>query len=173
MLFNKRSYKRLPNNTQSNRSCNRQPGNRQQGFVLILALVMLSVLTLIGVSSMDGASMELRATANAQQHQVAFVAVQSLLEFSVSNGTTVDYQPADLTAEQTIAYTFPDASSLSATVSYAGCFVGIGSSLAGGGFSYNFFNIAGSGANAAGSARSSQSQGIRYPSASCDPLLTP
>lgn len=174
MLFNKQSYKRLPDRAQSSRSgnkppCNRLPCNRQQGFVLIFALVMLSVLTLIGVSSMNSANMELRATANAQQHQVAFTAVQSLLEFTVSKNTTVDFQPADLTAVQTVAYAFPDASSLSATVTHAGCNVGIGSSMQGGGFSYNFFNIAGTGSNATGTASSSQTQGIRYPSASCGP----
>jgi len=71
-------------------SSNRLHNSKQQGFVLILALVMLTVLTLIGVSSMNSANMELRATANAQQHQVAFNAVQALIEYSVSPSTTPD-----------------------------------------------------------------------------------
>lgn len=163
-----------------NKQLNRQPGQRpvrqlsklpgrQQGFVLILALVMLTVLTLIGVSSMNTANMELRSTANAQQHQIAFNAVQSLIEFTVSADTTIDYQPVDLSATQTVAYAFPDAKDLTAVVDYVGCNVGIGSSLTGKGFSYNFFNIAASGSNASGSANSTQTQGMRFPTASCGP----
>ena len=157
----------------SNKQLYRRTYKNQQGFVLVLALVMLTVLTLIGVSSMNSANMELKSTANAQQHQIAFDAVQALLEFSVSEGTTVVYQPSDLTATQNVSYTFADATSLAATITYSGCNVGLGSSLAGGSLSYNFFNIAGTGANASGSATSSQTQGIRFPSASCDPTVVP
>lgn len=147
----------------------------QRGFVLVLALVMLAVLTLVGVSSMDRASMELKATSNAQQHQVAFNAVQSLLDYSVSKSSPVDYQPADLTDEQTISYDDGNAATdnLVATVTYTGCNTGIGSDQEGGGFSYNFFDVQGSGTNASGTAISLQSQGIRFPSASCDPTLVP
>ena len=62
----------------------RLPVARQQGFVLILVLVLLAVLTLIGVSSMNSSNLELKATANARQHQAAFNAVSSLLEYTVS-----------------------------------------------------------------------------------------
>ena len=154
-------------------SSNRLHNGKQQGFVLILALVMLTVLTLIGVSSMNSANMELRATANAQQHQVAFNAVQSIIEFAVSPDTTVDYQPADLSLTQTVAYTFPKSSALSAAVSYAGCATGAAGSSKEKGLSYNFFRVAATGANASGSASSSQTQGVRVPSASCDPSLIP
>lgn len=149
--------------------------SRQQGFVLILALVMLTVLTLIGLSSMNSANMELKSTANAQQHQVAFNAVISTLEFGVSRGSDFNFQPDDLLEEQTIVdYALPDspASQLFASMAYAGCNAGIGSSIEDG-FSYNFFNIAGSGANATETATSMQAQGVRYPSASCDPTLIP
>lgn len=157
----------------SNKQLYRRTYKKQQGFVLVLALVMLTVLTLIGVSSMNSANMELRSTANAQQHQIAFDAVQALIEFSVSEDTTVDYQPSALTATQNVSYTFAGTSSLAATVTYSGCNVGLGSSLEGGSLSYNFFNISGTGSNASGSATSSQTQGIRFPSASCDPTLVP
>jgi Tfp pilus assembly protein PilX len=137
---------------------------KQQGFVLVLALILLAVLTLIGVSSMNSANMELRSTANAQQHQFAFNAMQSLLEFSVSGGSAIDYQPEDMTATQNVTY-----GSSTATVSHAGCSVGVGSSLEEGkGFSYNFFDIAGSGSNATGTATSTQTQGIRFPAAACN-----
>lgn len=147
--------------------------SKQQGLVLVLSLVMLTALTLIGVASMESASMELRAAANSQNHQVAFNSVQSLLDYSVSKSSPVNYQPAVLTTDQTVTYTFPGASSLVATVSYTGCAASIGTTLAGGGLSYNYFNIDGSGANAGGTATSIQSQGIRFPSASCDPTLLP
>lgn len=143
----------------------------QGGFVLVLALVMLAVLTLIGVSSMNSANMELRATANARQHQIAFNVVQSLLEFVISDqgaAPVVDFQTADKNLVQTVTTTVTNASALSAEVRLSGCSVGLGSSLeAGKGFSYNFFNITGSGSNSTGTATSIQGQGIRYPSASC------
>ena len=144
---------------------------RQEGFVLVMALVMLAVLTLIGVSSMNSANMELKVTANAQQHQNAFNAVQSLLEFSVSDqGVTpvIDFQVSDYNLTQTVSTTVANASALSATVVLSGCSVGLGTSLeAGKGFSYNFFNIIGTGSNSTGTATSLQGQGVRYPSASC------
>jgi Tfp pilus assembly protein PilX len=144
---------------------------RQRGFVLVLALVMLAVLTLIGVSSMNSANMELKATANAQQHQVAFNAVQSALEFAVSDtGPTplYDFQTSDPTA-QVIWPAVANASALSASAVYAGCSTGVGSSVQKNkGFSYNFFNITGTGSNTTGTATSIQNQGIRYPAAACD-----
>jgi len=144
---------------------------RQGGFVLVMALVMLAVLTLIGISSMNSANMELRATANAQQHQNAFNAVQSLLEFAISDqgaAPVIDFQTSDSNLTQTVTTTVSNASALSATVVLSGCSVGLGTSLeAGKGFSYNFFNIIGSGSTPTGTATSVQGQGVRYPSASC------
>jgi len=144
--------------------------NNQQGFVLVLALVMLAVLTLIGVSSMNSANMELKATANAQQHQIAFNAVQSLLEYTLSDtgASLVSYQDTSSTP-QILTYTLANASSLQSSVVHVGCSVGVGSSLEEGkGFSYNFYNINGSGSNTTGTASSIQTQGVRYPAAACD-----
>ena len=143
---------------------------RQQGFVLILVLVLLAVLTLIGVSSMNSSSMELRATANARQHHVAFNAVQSLIEYTVSGQTavTVDFQTVPSTT-QTVPYAMTGASALTADVAYAGCAASVGSSLEEGkGFSSNFFNVTAKGANAAGTATSTQVQGVRFPAAACN-----
>ena len=144
--------------------------SKQQGFVLILALVLLAVMTLIGVSSMNNANMELKATANAQQHQVAFNAVQSLLEYAISADgvTTLDFQTTN-TTPQLIKASVPNTSNLVASAVYSGCSVGVGSSLEEGkGFSYNFFDISGSGSNSTNTATSIQAQGIRYPAAACD-----
>ncbi len=148
----------------------KQQYKQQRGFVLILALVMLSVLTLIGVSSMNSANIELKATANAKQHQAAFNATQSLLEFTVSKpGTTViNYQTRSATPQLYNAYTLPATSSLSVLVEYIGCSKGTGGSLEDGkSLGYNYFDIKASGSNATGTATSSQTLGVRYPAASC------
>jgi len=143
---------------------------RQQGFVLILVLVLLGVLTLIGVSSMNSSNMELKATANARQHHVAFNAVQSLIEYTVSGETAVavDFQTVP-SIVQTVSYTMTGASALTASVTYAGCAASVGSSLEEGkGFSSNFFNVTATGANASGTSTSTQVQGVRFPAAACN-----
>ena len=143
--------------------------SRQRGFVLILSLVMLAVLTLIGVSSMNRSNMELKATANSRQHQAAFNAAQSVLEYTASDAgvKAVDYQtttPNSITSYTKIA----NSKNVSAVVNYAGCAVAIGSSLEEGkGFSYSYFNVEATASNATGTATSEQSQGVRYPAAGC------
>ena len=150
------------------------PRVRQQGFVLILVLVLLATLTLIGVSSMNSSNMELKATANARQHHVAFNAVQSMIEYAVSGQTDVivDFQTVPTTV-QTVALSGDAAtdlggSALSADVSYAGCAASVGNSIAGKGFSSNFFNVTATGANASGTSTSTQVQGVRFPAAACN-----
>jgi hypothetical protein len=143
--------------------------SKQQGFVLILTLVLLAVMTLIGVSSMNSANMELKTTANAQQHQLAFNAGQSIIEYAVSaeGAKVIDFQTNDPTP-QPVATTVMGVVTTAEAV-YAGCGVGIGSSLEEGkGFSYNFFNITGIGSNSTGTATSIQAQGIRFPAAACE-----
>lgn len=142
----------------------------QKGFVLILLLVLMAVMTLIGVSSMNSANMELRAAANARQHHAAFNAVQSVIEYAISStgASLIDYQTSVATP-QVVAHTLTDATALSASAQYAGCTSGVGSSLEEGkGLRYNFFNITGSGANKTGTATSLQVQGVRFPAAACD-----
>jgi hypothetical protein len=147
------------------------PETQQQGFVLILVLVLLAVLTLIGVSSMNSANVELKASANAKQHQIAFTVVQSVLEFAVSTGgaAIIDYQTNNPDVTQSITnHTVANGSSVRADAVFAGCGVALGNSLEEGkGFSYNFFDITGSGSNSTGTATSVQTQGIRYPAAAC------
>jgi len=142
---------------------------QQQGFVLILALVMLSVLTIIGVSSMSRSNMELRAAANVKQHLDAYNAVQSMLEYTVSKDAEVviDFQTTDITPQPPVDY--PDVSvKASATAAYVGCISGLGSSLEEGrGFGYGHFIIQGDGTNTTTTSSSSQRQGVRYPSAAC------
>ncbi|NOQ90580.1 MAG: hypothetical protein GQ549_06515 [Gammaproteobacteria bacterium] len=140
---------------------------KHQGFVLVLVLVMLAVLTLIGVSSMNSSSMELKAAANAKQHSIAFNVVQSVLEYAVSadGAGLIDFQIID-GIPQEINPTVTDGSSISAKAVFSGCGISSGSSLEKG-FSYNFFDITATGSNSAGTATSVQTQGIRFPAASC------
>jgi len=141
---------------------------RQQGFVLVLVLVMLAVLTLIGVSSMNSASMELKAVGNAKQHSIAFNVVQSAIEYAVSSdpAVTIDFQTNDENQMQTVNPSVALGSDVSATAQFSGCGVASGNSLSKG-FSYNFFDITATGKNAKGTASSTQVQGIRFPAASC------
>lgn len=150
---------------------------RQHGFVLVLSLVLLAVMTLIAVASMNSANIELKAAANSRHHQVAFNAVQALLDFSISDEGVglLNFQTTSATT-QTISLDDAagfgasnyDASDVNATMDYAGCSIGIGSSLEEGkGFSYNFFDMRASGSNSTGTASSVQGQGIRFPAAAC------
>ena len=164
MCLNRQKYIKQQCNTPLHKA-------QQQGFVLILVLVMLAVLTLIGVSSMNSANMELKATANAKQHQAAFHVVQSVLEFAVSTkgATLIDFQTNDPDEIQTLnadSVSEVGGSNVSVKAVFVGCGVGVGSSLEKG-FSFNFFDITGTGSNAAGTATSVQTQGIRFPAASC------
>jgi len=155
--------------------------NQQQGFVLVLALVMLSVLTLIGVSSMNSANTELKATANAKHHQVAFHATQSLLEYTVStpgtgvinfltrNATPVVYSDEAGVGDAPLGYiSTPDSSAVAATVNYLDCAKGEGMSLEDGkGFGLNLYDVRGAASNAKGTAVSNQTLGVKNPAAPC------
>ena len=66
--------------------------HKQGGAVLIMALVLMTVLTLAGVASMSGSTLELRAASNAQQFYSAYEAAQSRIEFAASNN---DQNPLD------------------------------------------------------------------------------
>jgi type II secretory pathway pseudopilin PulG len=149
--------------------------NRQSGAVLVVSLVILTVLTLIGVASMSGSTLELKVASNSQQHDTAFQVAQSIIEILASKSplNTVDYQvfQADPTAtgyEQNLTYTATDGSTASATVTYSGCRANIGSSMEEGrGLVSNFFRAQATGTTGTGSSTSVQMQGIRYPAAAC------
>lgn len=155
-----------------------QTNRTQRGFVLILSLVMLAVLTLIGVSSMNSSNMELKATANAKQHQVAYSAATTLLEYSISKpvvqSKTINYQsndPANFPVSISPAIAtlhLTNASNLKADVDLMGCDYAIGSSLeTGKSFSYSYFNVAGTAANLTDTTSKQMAQGVRYPAAAC------
>lgn len=156
----------------------------QQGAVLILALVMLTVLTLIGVSSMSSSSLELKVASNAQQHNVAFQGAQSRIAFAGADDpiNPINFLiPIDIENPPSWPVQFcnpaencPNGGSgntawvATAQVDYLGCSKGFGSSLeAGKGFSYRIFQIAAIGQTNALTARSAQVGAVRNPVKSC------
>lgn len=56
----------------------------QRGAVLVVGLIILMVLTVLGVSSMNTATLELTMTGNAQFHQEAFQAAETGIDISIS-----------------------------------------------------------------------------------------
>jgi len=149
---------------------------QQRGFVLVLSLVMLTVLTLIGVSSMNRASIELKSAANAQQHQIAFNAVSSTIEYAISDAVVkgggtplLNYQTNDTTPQPVLTHVVANASALEASLAYVGCLPGApGSSLEEGkAFGFNLYALTATGSNASGSATSQQIQGVRHVAAAC------
>lgn len=60
------------------------PQPRQRGAALIVGLVLLMVLTLLGVSGLTTATLELQMAGNTQQAQHAFQAAESAIEAETS-----------------------------------------------------------------------------------------
>ena len=111
--------------------------DKQQGAVLVMALVMLTVLTLIGVSSMSSSTLELKVAGNTQQHDIAFQAAQSIIDVAASEdpANTNNYQvfktdPAQAGFKQIINYASSDGeASAQAETFWVGCKKNIGNSL--------------------------------------------
>lgn len=148
---------------------------RQSGAVLVISLVILTVLTLIGVASMSGSTLELKVASNSQQHDTAFQTAQNIIEIvaSTSPQNSINYQvfktdPTAVDYEQNLNYVATDGSTASATVTYSGCRVNIGSSMEEGKApASNFFRAYVTGTTSTGSATSVQVQGVRFPAAAC------
>ena len=147
-----------------------------RGAVLMMSLVMLTVLTLIGVSSMTSSTLELKVSSNMQQHDVAFQAAQSVIDVAASTDpvNTNNYQvfktdPVDPLFEQVINYNSTDGNGTAqAATFWVGCKKNIGSSLEEGKApASNFFNVRATGQTVTGSAMSVQMQGLRFPAAAC------
>jgi hypothetical protein len=150
--------------------------DRQQGAVLVMALVMLTVLTLIGVSSMSSSTLELKVAGNTQQHDIAFQAAQSIIDIAASEDplNTNNYQvfkvdPNDPAFEQFLFYNSSDGQATAqASTTWVGCKKNIGSSLEEGKApASNFFNVRATGMTMTGSSSSVQVQGLRFPAAAC------
>ena len=151
---------------------------KQAGVVLVMALVMLTVLTLIGVSTMSRSTLEMKVASNMQQHNVAFQAAQSRLAFAGSKDLSnpINYLIAIPDPDNPPVQTCDLADGCvdgadwvaTATVNFTYCGKGVGSSLESGkGFSYRTFEIEATGETLTGSSRSIQTSAIRYPVKGC------
>ncbi len=69
---------------------------RDGGFVLVLALVLLLVLTTLAVSGVTSSSLQFTIAGNAQQHSGAFMAAESGLATAMVNGTFDPTVPAQV-----------------------------------------------------------------------------
>ena len=152
---------------------------KQVGMVLVMALVMLTVLTLIGVTSMSTATLEMKVAGNMQQRNTAFQAAQSRLAFAGSqdDSNPINYLIAiDLTNPPYPVQTCNPSDGCingadwmaTADVNYISCGKGAGSSLeAGKGFSYRTFEIMATGQTLTGSSRSVQVGAMLFPVKGC------
>ncbi|MDT8451242.1 MAG: pilus assembly PilX N-terminal domain-containing protein [Gammaproteobacteria bacterium] len=152
---------------------------RQAGVVLIMALVMLTVLTLIGITSMSSSTLEMKVAGNMQQHTIAFQGALSRLAFASADdpANPIDYLIAIDVKNPPYPVQTCNADdgcinstgwTASANVNYISCAKGFGSSLQSGkGFSYRTFEIVATGQTTALSSRSVQASAIRYPVKGC------
>jgi type IV pilus assembly protein PilX len=69
---------------------------RQQGAVLVVGLVLLMVLTVLGVSGMNTATLELTMASNSQFHQEAFQASETGIDISIAQRNFTTLAPAIL-----------------------------------------------------------------------------
>jgi len=63
------------------------PRSRQTGAALFVGLVLLLVMTVLGVSGMSTATLELAMAGNAQAQQQAFQAAETGIDIAISRGT--------------------------------------------------------------------------------------
>lgn len=68
----------------------------QRGAVLVMGLVLLMVLTILGVSGMNTATLELAMAGNAQFHQEAFQAAETGIDISIARRNFNTVAPAIL-----------------------------------------------------------------------------
>ncbi len=72
------------------------PRGDQRGAVLITGLILLMVLTVLGISGMKTATLELVMAGNAQYHQQAFQAAESGIDISIAQRNYNTLVPAVL-----------------------------------------------------------------------------
>ena len=154
---------------------------KQTGVALVMALVMLIALTLIGVSSMNSSTTEMKVSSNMKQRNIAFQGAQARLAFAGAqdavNPVNFLIPIPDLTDPDTWpvqSCNFEDGCAngegwtATADISYAGCSKGTGNSLeAGKGFSSRTFEIRAAGYTESGSSRSVQVSALLYPVKGC------
>jgi len=80
-----------------------QRTNRQQGAALVVGLILLLVITLLAISGMSTASLELQMAGNAQYGQNAFQASENGIEQTMMSG---DYDTGTDTGETSAEYQY-------------------------------------------------------------------
>ena len=109
---------------------------KQRGATLIVGLILLLVLTVLGVSGMGTARMEVRMAGNMQFRQDAFQLAESGIDLAIANGTfnttstgsTIDWLGADY--DRKAVTTFEAATPLTAVAFSMGNTAGNGSVMA-------------------------------------------
>jgi type IV pilus assembly protein PilX len=71
------------------------PRTAERGAALVVGLVMLLVLTVLGVSGMNTATLELVMANNTQAQQTAFQAAETAIDLSIGNGTYLTSVPTN------------------------------------------------------------------------------
>ena len=72
------------------------PRARQKGAALFVGLVLLLVMTVLGVSGMNTATLELAMAGNAQAQQEAFQAAETGIDIAISRGGFATFEPLSL-----------------------------------------------------------------------------
>lgn len=90
--------------------------NKQRGVVLIVALVLLLVVTLLGITVMNGATLDFKMTNNSQERQQAFNAAEAALSQAEAS---------------LIADTAPQPSAYNSTCDKGLCFSGVNAAVPG------------------------------------------
>lgn len=70
--------------------------SRQQGFVLIVCLVLLAIVTLLGISTMESSGLEMKMANNNQERQQAFNAAEATLQQVENDLLAVGYSREQL-----------------------------------------------------------------------------
>ncbi len=121
--------------------------NQQQGTVLIIALIFLLILTLLGVSAMDGTLLETRLAANSEERNIAF----QMAEMGVLQGLS-EVQQGNLSATTPTRVDRSDNISAVATIirkENKGCFLPQRGSGDGNKVGWRYFEIESQGQSAA------------------------
>lgn len=66
------------------------PQSNQRGFVLVVCLIILLVLTVLGVNNMGTSNLEARMAANSQNKFATFQVAESAIEDTFASGTDID-----------------------------------------------------------------------------------
>jgi hypothetical protein len=71
------------------------PRTAERGAALVVGLVLLLVLTVLGISGMNTATLELVMANNMQQQQLAFQAAETGIDLAIGNGTYLTSVPTN------------------------------------------------------------------------------